>query len=90
VRPATGFDWDTGIARKNQEKHSVSRSEAEQIFFNVPLFILNDVKHSQDEERYHALGKTDETRLPHFTFTLPSSGTLIRVISARDIPYVMK
>jgi hypothetical protein len=44
----TGFDWDDGNARKN-EKHGVSVSEAEQVFFNQPLLLLDDVKHSQDE-----------------------------------------
>ena len=80
-----GFDWDAGNDRKSSDKHSVSKFEAEQVFFNEPLLILEDVKHSQDEERYHALGRTDKTRMLHITFTLRSSGTLIRVISARDM-----
>jgi len=29
----TGFDWDEGNSRKNAEKHGVSQSEAEAIFF---------------------------------------------------------
>ena len=80
-----GFEWDAGNARKSADKHSVSQSEAEQVFFNQPLLILNDQKHSQNEVRFHALGKTDGTRLLHITFTLPSADTLIRVISARDM-----
>ena len=80
-----GFDWDAGNERKSSDKHSVSKFEAEQVFFNEPLLIVEDVKHSQDEERYHALGRTDKTRMLHITFTLRSSGTLIRVISARDM-----
>ena len=84
-KQVTGFDWDTGNERKSAEKHSVNRFEAEQVFFNQPLLILADPKHSQDEERYHALGKTNETRLLHITFTLRSAETLIRVISARDM-----
>lgn len=55
------------------------------MFFNQPLLILADPKHSQGEERYHALGKKNETRLLHITFTLRSAETLIRVISARDM-----
>ena len=81
----TSFDWDEGNARKNTKKHDVSQSEAEQIFFNQPLLVLEDSKHSQRESRYHALGVTDDNRLLHITFTLRSSGTLIRVISARDM-----
>ncbi len=80
----TGFDWDEGNARKN-EKHGVSASEAEQVFFNAPLLLLEDTVHSQQERRLHALGKTDDGRGLHISFTLRQSGTLIRVISARDL-----
>lgn len=80
----TGFDWDKGNARKN-EKHGVSSAEAEQVFFNAPLLLLDVTAHSQKEARLHALGKTDDGRLLHITFTLRQSGCLIRVISARDM-----
>ena len=80
-----GFDWDAGNERKSSDKHNVSRLEAEQIFFNQPLLVVIDNKHSQLEARYHALGKTDEARLLHVTFTLRQDGTLVRVISARNM-----
>ena len=79
-----GFNWDDGNARKN-EKHGVSTAEAEQVFFDVPLLLLDDASHSQKEPRLHALGKTDEGRTLHITFTLRQAGQLIRVISARDM-----
>ena len=81
----TGFVWDAGNERKNLEKHAVGRFEAEQVFFNHPLLILLDQKHSNTEDRYHALGKTNDARLLHLTFTLRSANTLIRVISVRDM-----
>jgi len=80
-----GFDWDAGNERKSLEKHAASRFEAEQVFFNQPLLILLDKKHSQIEDRHHALGRTNDARLLHITFTLRSADTLIRVISARDM-----
>ena len=80
----SSFDWDEGNTRKN-EKHGVSMAEAEQIFFNEPLLLLADIKHSQGELRFHALGKTDEGRSLHITFTLRNAGKKIRVISARDM-----
>jgi uncharacterized protein len=49
------------------------------------LLLLEDVAHSQQEPRLHALGKTDDERALHITFTLRQSGQLIRVISARDM-----
>jgi uncharacterized DUF497 family protein len=79
-----GFDWDEGNARKN-EQHGVSTAEAEQVFFNSPLLILSDAKHSQVEPRFHALGKTNEGRPVHMSFTLRNDDQLIRVISARDM-----
>ena len=80
----SGFDWDDGNARKN-ERHGVSASEAEQVFFNLPLLLLDDPRHSESESRFHALGKTFEERHLHLSFTLRKEATLIRVISARGM-----
>ena len=79
------FDWDDGNSRKSASKHGVSQSEAEQVFFNDPLLVVADSKHSGDEKRWHALGKTNEARSLHITFTLRDSGKALRVISARDM-----
>ncbi len=80
----TGFEWDEGNSRKN-EQHGVSMAEAEQVFFNSPLLVLPDPRHSEAEPRFHALGKTHEGRRLHITFTLRDAGHSIRVISARDM-----
>ena len=79
------FEWDAGNERKSVEKHGVSQAEAEQMFFNEPLLLLSDDKHSSEEVRLHALGQTDEGRLLQVTFTLRNNDTRIRVISARDM-----
>jgi uncharacterized protein len=84
LQNVTGFEWDAGNGRKN-EKHGVSMAEAEQVFFNIPLLLLADERHSEQKARHHALGRTDEGRLLHITFTLRKVGSLIRVISARDM-----
>jgi uncharacterized DUF497 family protein len=80
-----GFDWDAGNARKSADKHGVSQAEAEQVFFNEPLLVLEDERHSLAEPRFHALGRTNDGRRLHVTFALRGSNTLIRVISARDM-----
>ena len=80
----SGFEWDEGNARKN-ENHGVSMAEAEQAFFNAPLLVLPDSKHSETEPCFHALGKTNQGRKLHITFTLRDVGQLVRVISARDM-----
>ena len=79
-----GFEWDEGNSRKN-EQHGVSMAEAEQVFFNSPLLVLPDPRHSEAELRFHALGKTNEGRRLHITLTLRDAGQIIRVISARDM-----
>jgi uncharacterized protein len=41
-----GFEWDEGNSRKSIDKHAVSQAEAEQVFFNEPLLIVEDVSAS--------------------------------------------
>ncbi|MBL4679439.1 MAG: BrnT family toxin [Pseudomonadales bacterium] len=84
-RIIVGFEWDDGNSRKSSEKHNVNQAEAEQAFFNDPLLLLLDEKHSNREARYHAYVKTDKDRKLHIAFTLRQSDTLIRVVSARDM-----
>lgn len=80
-----GFEWDAGNARKSADKHKVGQEEAEQAFFNRPLLLTADRRHSLKEARFNALGHTDGGCLLHITFTLRQDETIIRVISARDM-----
>ncbi|MEK7458351.1 MAG: BrnT family toxin [Patescibacteria group bacterium] len=77
-----GFEWDGGNSTKNWLKHKVSWNEIEDVFFNKPLLLKSDKKHSQIETRYWALGKTNANRGLFMSFTL--RGRKIRIISARD------
>jgi uncharacterized DUF497 family protein len=78
-----GFEWDQGNIDKNLIKHNLENWECEQLFFNDPLIVLNDPKHSIAENRFAAFGKTDDGRLLVVIFTIRSR--LIRVISARKM-----
>jgi hypothetical protein len=78
-----GFQWDEGNWDKNWYLHQVTNGECEEIFFNLPLIIASDTKHSQQEQRYYALGRTDTNRWLFIAFTIRDD--LIRVISARDM-----
>src|SRR5580698_9642227 len=78
-----GFEWDKDNLTKNWEKHRVTFWECEEIFFNQPLLMAEDVKHSHQEERYYALGKTDGERFLFAVFTVRHKH--IRIISARDM-----
>ena len=79
----SGFDWDKGDIEKNWIKYSVSALECEQIFFNQPLIVQNDIKHSGNEDRFFALGKTDFKRMLFISFTIRNNS--IRVIPVRDM-----
>ena len=78
-----GFEWGEGNLKKNWLKHNVSPAECEQIFFNRPLVIQDDIKHSEAEKRFYALGRTDSRRNLFIAFTIRNMR--IRVISARDM-----
>ena len=77
-----GFEWDAGNREKNL-KHGVHTSECEQVFFNYPLLILDDAKHSVAEDRFAAFGQTDGGRKLVVVYT--QRANLLRVISARDM-----
>lgn len=82
-RHARNFDWDEGNSYKNRDRHRVSRKECEAVFFHRPLVVREDIEHSRDEDRFYALGRTDEGRRLFVVFTF--RGDAIRVISARDM-----
>ncbi len=78
-----GFEWDAGNLDKNWVLHRVGKAECEEVFFNVPLLVSDDAKHSQTEQRHYILGQTDRGRLLFIVFTVRNNR--IRVISARDM-----
>lgn len=80
-----GFDWDAGNSRKSVDKHAVTQAEAEQVFIGKRILFADDTGHSVSEARCQALGETLDGRRLHVSFTLRQGGTLVRIISARDM-----
>jgi uncharacterized protein len=78
-----GFDWDRGNRAKCQ-KHGASIVEIEELFQNEPR-VAPDPKHSQDEDRLIAVGRTSAGRPLFVAFTLRTRDgrRLIRPIAAR-------
>ena len=77
------FDWDQNKAQKNLSKHQVSFDEAQTVFKD-PLFIdFYDPDHSEDEERYLIVGKSNQGNLLIVSYTERESS--IRIISARKV-----
>jgi len=83
VQGVTGFEWDKGNRDKCQ-KHGVS-VEALESAFRKAMAIFPDPVHSQGEERFIAIGETDEGRNVFVAFTLRhhNGERFIRPISAR-------
>jgi uncharacterized DUF497 family protein len=83
VMSAEGFDWDEANREKCQ-KHGVSIAEIEGLFMGDPR-IAPDLKHSADEDRLIAVGRTSKGRAVFVVFTMRTKQGrhLIRPVTAR-------
>ena len=77
------FEWDKGNRDKCQ-KHGVPLATIESLFHR-PLAVFPDPEHSEAEERFKAIGRTDDGRGVLIVFTLrrQEDETFIRPVSAR-------
>jgi hypothetical protein len=73
--------WDPVKALINKGKHGVDFEEAATVFRDPLLLVQPDVEHSQEEERWVALGKSARQLLLVVVHT--ENETTIRLISAR-------
>lgn len=76
-----GFEWDDGNREKCQS-HGVPVAEIESMFRRT-VAVIPDIAHSDAEERFKAIGRTDEGRHLFVVFARRANGALIRPISAR-------
>jgi uncharacterized DUF497 family protein len=77
------FEWDAGNRGENWERHRVSDGECEEVFIQRPLLVADDPRHSAEEPRHLALGRTRTGRRLLLSFTVRQGR--VRVISARDM-----
>lgn len=76
------FEWDNEKAKINWSKHGIHFDEAETIFED-PLYIdFYDPDHSDNEERYIIVGRSQQNRLLVVSYT--ERDNKIRLISARE------
>ena len=87
-----GFQWDEGNTEKNWVQHQVSHGEAEQVFFNRPLVVVEGEQRAEFRRRYYALGHTDANRLLFLVFAsvMISSRNFARPMSRRRSAYGMQ
>ncbi len=74
-------EWDPNKANQNIRKHGVSFEEAATIFEDPLSSTIEDIQHSQTEERLIIVGKSKQNRL--LVVVHVDRGDHIRIISAR-------
>lgn len=81
LKKIVGFEWDKGNLDKSYKKHGILPNEAEEVFLDEEILILEDDEHSRQEKRFEAIGKIIEGKILFLVFTLRRDK--IRIISAR-------
>lgn len=76
-----GFQWDKGNVDKSYQKHGITPNEAEEVFLDENILLLEDMKHSSEEQRLEAIGKIIKGSILFLAFTVRENK--IRIISAR-------
>ncbi len=77
------FEWDNKKNVQNRAKYHVNFEEAVTIFFNLPLKVVFDPDHSENEDRYIAIGISIKSRTLIVVHCESETGKLVRIISAR-------
>jgi uncharacterized protein len=81
LKKIIGFEWGQGNIDKSYQKHGITPNEAEEVFLDEDILLLKDIKHSQREERFKAIGKIAKGDILFLAFTVRKNN--IRIISAR-------
>ena len=80
------FEWDSKKDIANIEKHQVSFSEAQTVFYDQDAIMIFDEGHSEDEDRFLLLGMSSKYNILivcHCYRFIFNGEEHIRIISAR-------
>jgi len=77
------FDWDVNKSKANERKHGISFLEAMTVFGDTNAVLMDDDKHSDDEDRFILLGMSKETNLLMVCHCYRDEHDAVRLISAR-------
>jgi uncharacterized DUF497 family protein len=77
------FIWDKNKSRLNTNKHKVTFEEAKSVFSDICALIINDIDHSQKEDRFIILGLSVKLRLLVVCHCYNDNDSVVRIISAR-------
>ncbi|MBC8419979.1 MAG: BrnT family toxin [Proteobacteria bacterium] len=75
------FEWDEEKTQINLEKHKVSFEESVTVFHDLLVATMSDPDHSDDEQRYIAIGQSAKGRILIISYTERQGRT--RIISCR-------
>ncbi len=75
------FEWDKGNLDKSYHKHGITPKESEELFLDENILFIEDVNHSQKEERFIVIGKSTDGKLLFAVFTVRKNK--IRIVSVR-------
>ena len=67
----------------NKKKHNISFEEAMTVFYDEEALVIEDVEHSEEEERFIILGMSTSLKFLVFFHCYRDSDSVIRIISAR-------
>ena len=81
-KPIFKFQWDSGNEAKSLQKHGISTTEAEEIFYDKDLLPLGiQTQPLPNEIRFGVIGKTASNKILFVSFTVRELE--IRIISTR-------
>ena len=79
--------WDSTKAQTNLAKHGVGFAQAATVLIDPLALTMFDEAHSESEERWFALGRSEEGKLLAVAHTYCPTGPAnvhVRIISARE------
>lgn len=79
--------WDSVKAQSNLAKHGVSFAEAAEVLIDPLALTVFDTAHSENEERWFTLGRSEKGKLLAVAHTYRTAGAAsvqVRIISARE------
>jgi uncharacterized DUF497 family protein len=87
MMPELDVAWDSAKAEANLAKHGVSFAQAATVLLDPLALTVFDAAHSESEERWFTLGRSEEGKLLAVAHTYRPTGPAsvhVRIISARD------
>ncbi len=77
-------EWDENKSKINLQKHGVHFSEEKDVFYDPNAILIPDPDHSQYEERFIMLGRSNKGNLLVVVHCYRQNESVIRIISARN------